>query len=356
VSDVAASADGSLWAITTGVPGNQLLYRVEGGTATQVANLFQFEAKRNPHMTAIDSNAFDVADLDGQEALVADAAGNDLLTVNKHGKVKLVAVLPDEPVSTENLKNLAGCPTPPTEFAFVCGLPPMLPAEPVATSVAIGPDGAYYVGELKGFPAPTGASKVWRIDPRARNAKCGQSPQCSVALEGFTSIIDLAFGPDGRLYVTQIDDASWAAVEFGLGGLGGSVHACNLATQACETVVSGQPMLTSITFRNDGSLWEPSTPLSGRGGRSPTGSVGAGETASDLIGERILGLTPARLRAGCEERCALPLPHQALGPRHAFLVEGCAASGAGSAWTSSKATWAGLKSSAAPCSAARAKS
>lgn len=255
VTDVAASADGSLWAITSGDPGNQLLYRVEGGTATPVANLFQFEAKRNPHMASIDSNTFDVADLGGQEALVADAGGNDLLTINKHGKVKLVAVLPDELVSTENLKNLVGCPTPPTDFAFVCGLPPLLPAQPVATSVAIGPDGAYYVGELKGFPAPTGASKVWRIESNAHNAKCGKSPMCSVALEGFTSIIDLAFGPDGRLYVAQIDDSSWAAVEFGLGGAGGSVHACNLATKTCETVVSGQPILTSITFRNDGSLW-----------------------------------------------------------------------------------------------------
>jgi hypothetical protein len=69
-------------------------------------------------------------------------------------------------------------------------------------------------------------------------------------------VIDLAFGPDGRLYVAQIDDASWAAVELPVpGALGGSVHACNLTTKACTTVVSGVPMLTAITFRTDGSLW-----------------------------------------------------------------------------------------------------
>jgi hypothetical protein len=260
VVDVAPISGGGLWALTGGFggPNSSTLFRVGAdGSAVPVADLQSFEEKRNPHDAFIESNSFDVADLGRGEAAVADAAGNDLLLVDKHGKVKLIAVLPDELVSTANVKSLAGCPTPPNpEFAFVCGLPPMMPAEAVATSVAIGPDGAYYVGELKGFPAPTGASRVWRIEPNARNARCGESPLCSVAVDGFTSVIDLAFGPDGRLYVTQLDDASWLTVEAGVpGALGGSVHACNLATKACATVVSGVPMLTAITFRSNGSLW-----------------------------------------------------------------------------------------------------
>ena len=105
----------------------------------------------------------------------------------------------------------------------------MIPAQPVATSVAVGPDGAYYVGELKGFPAPTGESRVWRIEPGARNVQCGESKKCTLVLDGFTSIIDLTFGPDGRLNVAQIDDASWLAMEVGV-GLGGSVRSCDLAT------------------------------------------------------------------------------------------------------------------------------
>jgi hypothetical protein len=255
VTDIAPIAGtGDLWAIVSGDVGDQALYRVHNGLPRQVADLYAYEAKHNPHPASIDSNPFDVADLGGGEALVADAAGNDLLKVDKHGKVKLVAVLPDEVVSTANIKSLVGCPAGPPDF---CGLPPMIPAEPVATSVAVGPDGAYYVGELKGFPAPTGESKVWRIAPNARNAKCGKSPLCEVALDGFTSIIDLAVGPDGRLNVAQLDDASWAAVEIteGEGALGGSVHACNLTTKSCQTVVSGAPILTSIAFRDDDGLW-----------------------------------------------------------------------------------------------------
>ena len=242
-----------LWAITAGadvlVDSGQALHHIDGnGVVTEIANLFAFEEKFNPHPVAVDSNPFDVEDLGGGEALVADAGGNTLLKVDKHGKIKFVAVLPDELVSTANWTSILGEE-----------LPPMMEAQAVATSIAIGPDGAYYVGELKGFPAPLGESRVWRVEPNARNAKCGQSPLCSVVIDGRTSIIDLAFGPDGRLYVTQIDDRSWLVVELvAFAGfdleLGGSVHACDLATGACEQVVSGEPVLTAITFRSDG-LW-----------------------------------------------------------------------------------------------------
>lgn len=252
VAPIAGTDD--LWAITGGAPGiedRQFLYRVDpNGNASVVADFWAFEEKFDPYPADVNSNPFDVEDLGGGEALVVDAGGNSLLTVDKHGKVKLVAVFPEELVSTTNAKDIAGCPAGPPD---ICSLPPMIPAEPVPTSVAVGPDGAYYVGELKGFPSPLGESRVWRIAPNARNARCGQSPLCTVALDGFTSIIDLAFGPEGRLYVVQLDDAS----DFALGSPaaeGGSVQACNLTTEACQTVIDGVPILTSITFRDSG-LW-----------------------------------------------------------------------------------------------------
>ena len=63
----------------------------------------------------------------------------------------------------------------------------------------------------------------------------------------------VAIGPDGKLYVAQLEDASWLALEGG-GGVGGSVHACDLATGSCQTVVSHVPILTSIAFRGS-TLW-----------------------------------------------------------------------------------------------------
>jgi hypothetical protein len=263
-TDVAARATGGLWVTTSGDEGTQKLFFVQRGHATEVADLGEFEKRHNPHPEVVESNPFDVADLAGNAALVADAAGNSLLMVRDSNspssdissRSKVVAILPNELVSTANVKKIAGCPAGPPD---ICNLPAMIPAEPVATSVAVGPDGAYYVGELKGFPSPKGESRVWRIDPNARNARCGQSPKCTLALDGFTSIIDLAFGPDGRLNVAQLEDESWFALEFNEGPVaGGSVRACNLATKACEVVADEVPILTAIAYRGQqlwGTIW-----------------------------------------------------------------------------------------------------
>lgn len=251
VTDLAARGHGRLWAITSGGPEGTFVYSIEGGVPRKVADLWAFEAAANPHPAEIDSNPYDIVDLGGGKALVVDAGGNDLLRVDDRGHVELVAVFPDELVSTANLKRLEGCPDSHSEF---CGLPDMMPTEAVPTSVAIGPDGAYYVGELKGFPAPTGESRIWRVDRTAKGVRCGTDAGCTLAFDGgFTSIIDLAF-KNGKLYVAQIDDASFWAVESGGSSPGGSVHACDLVSKTCQGVVSGIPMLTAIAFRGS-HLW-----------------------------------------------------------------------------------------------------
>jgi hypothetical protein len=85
-------------------------------------------------------------------------------------------------------------------------LPPMLPAEAVPTSVTVGRDGYWYVGELTGFPFTPGASRIWRIAPWARNATCDEdtSDGCKLFASGFTSITGLDAGKDGSLYVVEI--------------------------------------------------------------------------------------------------------------------------------------------------------
>jgi hypothetical protein len=258
-TDVSAIGGGSWW-VSTGAGEDpeadtgQGLHRVSKGTAHEVVNLFEFEATVNPDGNdPPDSNPFDVQSLGGDAALVVDAGGNDLLRVDRQGHVDVLAVFPDELVSTANIKELAGCPAGPPDF---CGLPDLIPGQAVPTSVAIGPDGFYYVGELKGFPAPTGESRIWRIAPDASSAQCGSSSDCALVFDGgFTSIIDLAFGPDGRLYVAELDEASWAAVEIFQAPTGGTINACDVATQACSESASGIPILTAITFGKDGALW-----------------------------------------------------------------------------------------------------
>jgi hypothetical protein len=253
VTDVAPIGRGVMYA-TRGGPGGAL-FRVSRGATRLVVDLNAFEAAVNPDGGEILSNPFDVEVLSGGEALVADAAANSILTVDPSGRADWVATLPTELVSTANIKSLAGCPNPPPQFAFVCGFPAMLPAQGVPTSVAIGPDGAYYVGELKGFPAPTGASRVWRIEPGTRHATCGSSSACTVVADGFTSIVDLAFGPDGTLYVVELDEASWLAVELGLATLGGTVNACNPSSRTCTELASGLTMPIAAAVDRDGTVY-----------------------------------------------------------------------------------------------------
>ena len=55
---------------------------------------------------------------------------------------------------------------------FGTRLPAELPAEAVPTTVAIGPDGWAYVGQLVGFPGKPGTAHIWRVNPNAEDAVC----------------------------------------------------------------------------------------------------------------------------------------------------------------------------------------
>ena len=110
VTDVSPIGRNSIWATTGGqdpvVDSGQAIYRVSMGRTRLVVNLFDFEAANNPDgHDPFDSNPFDVQSLGGREALVVDAGGNDLLRVTNVGDVDVLAVFPDELVSTANIKS-----------------------------------------------------------------------------------------------------------------------------------------------------------------------------------------------------------------------------------------------------------
>jgi hypothetical protein len=149
------------------------------GKVKAIADLNQYEKDNNPDGGEIDSNPYGVL-ATSHGALATDAGGNDLLAIDKKGNVTTVAVFPSRTV-----------PAPPG----IPNLPPQLPMQSVPTTVAKGPDGAYYVGELTGFPFQPGGARIWRVVP-------GQAP--TVYAPGFTNIIDIAFDRKGRLLVLQI--------------------------------------------------------------------------------------------------------------------------------------------------------
>lgn len=163
-----------------------------------------FQVFRNAHPDStdldvppnpFDTNVYGLALLKNGKHLVTDAGGNELLLVDSKGRVKIVAKFPNAVVGTAHLP--PGFFPPGTE----------LPAEAVPTSVAVGPDGYWYVGELKGFPFTPGASRIWRVSPRARNVVCDPTAKhgpCTLFADGFTSVVGLDFGPRGDLYVVEI--------------------------------------------------------------------------------------------------------------------------------------------------------
>lgn len=154
------------------------------GAWTRLADLSGFESANNPDggntengENPLDSNPYDLLIKDGN-AFVVDAAANDLLRVG----------LESSEIAVESVfgSRLANNPLAGSDSFLMQSVP---------TSIAVGPDGAFYVGELTGFPYPKGGARVYRITP-------GSEP--SVYAEGFTNIIDLAFSESGNLYVLEL--------------------------------------------------------------------------------------------------------------------------------------------------------
>ena len=136
------------------------------------ADLAAWEGLKDPDGDGPDSNPGGFAK-QGSNYIVADAGGNSILRVLPNGKIETIAVLPSVPVP---------------------GFPPDFAMDPVPTSVVVGPDNAYYVSNLTGFPFPEGGANIWRVTP-------GQAPQKYAS--NLSGVTDLAW--DGRdLYAVEI--------------------------------------------------------------------------------------------------------------------------------------------------------
>jgi hypothetical protein len=152
--------------IPEGLPGRQagkLMAKRPGGKLHQVANISGYEFRHDVDGEGPDSNPYSVLALKNQ-VLVADAAGDYIARVH-NGKVSTWAVMPEYGKKVDA----------------------------VPTSLALGPDGRIYVGEL--HSEQPGKAKVWKFDRQGNPIR---------SWGGFTTVTGVAKGNDGSLYVSEL--------------------------------------------------------------------------------------------------------------------------------------------------------
>ena len=152
--------------IPRGLPGRQsgkLMAKGPHGKLRQVANISGYEMRHDVDGEGKESNPYAVLALKGQ-VLVADAAADYIASV-RHGKVSTWTVMPEYGKKVDA----------------------------VPTSLALGPDGRIYVGEL--HSEQPGKAKVWQFDRLGNPLR---------SWGGFTTVTGVARGRDGSLYVSEL--------------------------------------------------------------------------------------------------------------------------------------------------------
>jgi hypothetical protein len=189
------------------------------GNSRTLVNLGAYEVSANPDGAQIDSNPYGLLALPGHR-LATDAGGNSLLDLAASGDVSTIATFP----------RLPG---------------PFGLRDAVPTDVVLGPDGAYYVSTLTGFPFTAGTAIVYRVVP-------GQAP--TAYAWNLTQLTDLAFAADGSLYVLQ-HASGIPGVPFPFAGPG-AVRRVPPGGGASSTLVAGGlARATGLVVSDDGALY-----------------------------------------------------------------------------------------------------
>lgn len=146
------------------------------GSWSDVVDLSAHEAAANPDGGAVDSNPYGFQVL-ADRGVYTDAGGNAVMSIALSGAITTLAAFPTRTM-----------PSP---------LGGTVEMQTVPTTVAQGPDGSLFVGELTGFPFPVGGARVYRVP------LTGGTP--IVVADGFTNIIDIAITETGVGYVLEHD-------------------------------------------------------------------------------------------------------------------------------------------------------
>jgi hypothetical protein len=165
--------DGDLYGVASGACGlpklpvavsgqiGKVLKLSDGTRTSAVGDPGAFECANDPDHQGKDTDPYGLTWWNGR-FYVADAAGNDVVSIRR-GTVSLATVLATK-------------------------------GQPVPTSLAVGPDGALYIGTLN-FEGGPGGAKIYRLAKGATGA--------TVYASGLSAVTAIAFGRGGRLYASE---------------------------------------------------------------------------------------------------------------------------------------------------------
>lgn len=150
----------------------------DGGSSwTRLIDFGAYELNNDPDGLTPNTNPFDLL-IEDNTVYVIDAGGNNLLSQRAFSnEILLETVFPSRSAIDPRTGQT-------------------ITQQSVPTAITVGPDGAFYVSELTGYPLQAGAAQIYRLNAAG---------QPEIYAGGFTNIVDLAFDKAGGLYVLEYD-------------------------------------------------------------------------------------------------------------------------------------------------------
>ncbi|GAP94240.1 ScyD/ScyE family protein [Leptolyngbya sp. NIES-2104] len=152
--------------------------KFDGGSSwTRLIDFGTYELNNDPDGQSPNTNPFDLL-IEDNTVYVIDAGGNNLLSQRAFShEILLETVFPSRSAIDPRTGQT-------------------ITQQSVPTAITLGPDGAFYVSELTGYPLQAGAAQIYRLNAAG---------QPEIYAGGFTNIVDLAFDKAGGLYVLEYD-------------------------------------------------------------------------------------------------------------------------------------------------------
>ncbi|WP_152185553.1 ScyD/ScyE family protein [Segeticoccus rhizosphaerae] len=198
----AVTADLSGWEQTKN-PDRNRTYGYSGSDPCVIGVLEQMTGGPAGYTGVVDSHPYSVTWAGHGNWIVADAGGNDLLMVNKWGKVRTLKVLPAQPLTvTEQMADGLGMPA--------CMVGVTYKFEPVPTDVEMDRHGMLWVSTLPGGPEDPSLGargSVYKVNPWTKKA--------TRQATGFLGATNLAVTGSGQVFVTELFGGQVSTIRHG---------------------------------------------------------------------------------------------------------------------------------------------